>query len=180
MQYLIRLSLDNTPLWRLVALEGKADLSHSAKLMALSFNYPKANFSLQKQDTEIELGEDGALCPQGSVSLDSLNLQTQDSFLFKVTLASQDGEEIKLTHTCQVLKAEEKLYCLIPSTLVGAHKLADDGRKLNIQNINAFLDESETLDSLNLKECTDRMRAFGSVRAKLQGADLKVAPFKVE
>ena len=180
MQYLIRLSLDNTPLWRLIALEGKADLSHSAKLMALSFNYPKATFRLQNKDTKIVLGEEGALCPQGSLSLESLNLQAQDSFIFKVTLKTQEGEEIELSHTCQVLKAEERLYCLIPSTLVGAHKLADDGRELTIPNINAYLDESETLDTLNLKECTDRMRAFGSVRAKLQGADLKVAPFKVE
>lgn len=180
MQYLIRLSLDNTPLWRLIALEGKADLSHSAKLMALSFNYPKATFSIQSEDAELELGEDGALCPQGSLPFDSLNLKTQGSFIFKVTLKTHEGGEIVLTHSCQVLKAEEKLYCLIPSTLVGANKLADDGRELTLHNINAYLDESESLDALNLKECTDRMRAYGSVRGKLQGDDLKVAAFKVE
>lgn len=39
MQYLLKISIDNTDAWRLIAIDGQADLAHVAKLIALSFDY---------------------------------------------------------------------------------------------------------------------------------------------
>lgn len=36
MQYLLKISIDNTDAWRLIAIDGQADLAHVAKLIALS------------------------------------------------------------------------------------------------------------------------------------------------
>ncbi len=198
MQYLIRCNLRETLLWRLIALEGMADLAHAAKLIALSFAYPEAFFYFEANGRKYRAGCDGkAASPAESASFDSLQLKAGDKFLFTAVIGSaekspekdrdsykivdsfaDDSPRILLVHECTVFKAEPKLYCLIPSTLIGANKLADDGRQLTIENINAYIDECDVMDPLNLKECTLRMRALGSVRAKPLHESL-VVPYQI-
>ena len=52
MQYLLKISIDNTDAWRLIAIDGQADLAHVAKLIALSFDYAdgKMLFNVKGKD----------------------------------------------------------------------------------------------------------------------------------
>ena len=42
MQYLLKITLTDTPVWRLVAVDGTADIAFVAELIAASFDYEKA------------------------------------------------------------------------------------------------------------------------------------------
>ncbi|HIV15680.1 MAG TPA: hypothetical protein IAB18_07215 [Candidatus Avisuccinivibrio pullicola] len=165
MQYLWRVGLEGSEVWRLIALDGKSDVARAAFLTALSFGYTEGRYAFILNGQRVEAGErDRVEQLSQSAALDTLNLKSEDCFDFELTLPSG----AVLRHGVRVLKAEEKLYCLIPSTLVGAHKIVDDGREQNLENINAYIEESSLDNTLNLRECTDRMRLVGSERRDLQ------------
>lgn len=50
MQYLFKISIDNTEAWRLIAIDGQADLAHVAKLIALSFDYEDGKCCLTSKE----------------------------------------------------------------------------------------------------------------------------------
>ena len=52
MQYLLKVKLQNTNLWRLVAIDGSADRAFVAQLISLAFDYKdsKANFIIDNKN----------------------------------------------------------------------------------------------------------------------------------
>lgn len=164
MQYLLKVSLNNTSVWRLVAVDGSADRAFIGDLIALSFDYPvcKRHFVIG-----------GSIYTAGSqikdsselIGFDSFNLQSGDKFEFVCEL------DETLAHTVEVMKCEEKLYCVMPSTLVGAGLLPENG-PYNYSTIENFVEGDET-PSLDLRLCTTRMRALGVMRADAHQALLK-------
>ena len=72
-----------------------------------------------------------------------------------------------LKHIVHVMKKEEHLFCLMPSCLVGSG-LMPKNHDLTADEINAFYD-SEEIQSLDLREVTNRLRAYGSKRKNLDG-----------
>ncbi len=66
------------------------------------------------------------------------------------------------------MKKEDHLFCLMPSCLVGSGLLPKD-TTLNSETINNYLD-SDDMQSLDLREVTNRLRAFGSKRKDVNEA----------
>ena len=175
MQYLLKVSIENTPLWRLVAIDGKADICHVAKLIALAFDYKKSQYCFIINNQKFSAGIDGETTSLEELkSFDSLALETGSVFSFvNETIGS-------LRHRVEVMKAEEKLYCLIPSCLVGAGMLPPEDN-LTAASISAYYD-MEDCPSLNLKDVTNRLREYGSVRKDLDATMSKISaiPFNVK
>ncbi|SFS82760.1 hypothetical protein SAMN02910357_02070 [Succinivibrio dextrinosolvens] len=175
MQYLLKVSIENTPLWRLVAIEGKADISHVAKLIALAFDYKKSQYCFIINNQKFSAGIDGETSSLEELkSFDSLSLHTGDVFNF---VNESFGS---LSHKVEVMKAEEKLYCLIPSCLVGAGLLPSEDN-LTAASITAYYDKDDC-PSLNLKDVTNRLREYGSIRKDLEATMSQVSaiPFNVK
>ena len=196
MQYLIKIESLSAPRWRLIALDGSSTLAAAAELMAQAFGYgPGArSFTLlphqqatdlladgrrtlheapapQEAPTELgrklNAGESGlAKSAQASAPFDSLNLEQGMQCLYA---AQEDGFKHRLT----VMKKEEHLFCLMPSCLVGLGlvppEIAHDEEALR-----SYAERSEA-ESLDLRECTKRMRAFAESGGQ-QGSLLSV-PF---
>ena len=68
----------------------------------------------------------------------------------------------KLDHSIEVMKVEDHLYCLMPSCLVGVGLLPKG--ELSAGAIADYYD-SEDNPGLDLKEVTNRLRAYGSKRS---------------
>ena len=155
MQYLLKVSLEKSPIWRLVAIDGMADRAFVGDLIALSFDYP---VSLRKFVVNGEVISAGSKIsdPKDLLSFDSLELKEQDKFSFICHF-----DEI-LEHRVDVLKCEEHLFCVMPSTLVGVGLINPDNA-LTLKNIVEYADKDDT-PSLNLRDCTTRMRAYGVQR----------------
>ncbi len=175
MQYLLKVSIENTPLWRLVAIDGKADICHVAKLIGLAFDYKKSHYCFIINNQNFSAGMDGETSAIEELkSFDSLSLETGDVFSFvNETFGS-------LSHRVEVMKAEEKLYCLIPSCLVGAGLLPPEDN-LTAASITAYYDKDDC-PSLNLKDVTNRLREYGSVRKDLEATMSQVSaiPFDIK
>ena len=168
MQYLLKVSLKDTPVWRLVAIDGIADRSFVAQLIALSFGYNKASRSFIIGDTTYPSGFNGDAQDVKELSLfDELNVDLGQKFWFKHDTQSD------LIHKVEVMKKEDHLFCLMPSTLVGSGLIPQD-LPFNLKSINNYFDK-EDVPSLDLRECTKRMREFGSKRDNINAALQKVA-----
>lgn len=156
MQYLLKLTLRQSPIWRLIAIDGDYDLCLCGKLIALSFGYRGGRYEFKCQDKIFKAGSDGKSLTLGDQSrLDSLGLKLQDQgWEFKAVL----DDKFELVHDIEIMRCEEHLYCLMPSTLVGAEPVAPQGEQ-SLQAILAYLDAHDT-QGLNLKDCTTRMRSF--------------------
>ncbi|MGN1281650.1 MAG: hypothetical protein ACI4UM_07075 [Succinivibrio sp.] len=160
MQYLLKISISGTQVWRLIAIDGRADIAHVARLMSLAFGYAPSGCSFTVNQKTVSAGDGGQITHiEQSVAFDSLNLKIGDDFIFKCVQNSS------LEHKVHIMKAEERLYCLIPSCLVGSGQLPK-GDNLDIKSINDYSD-SEEERTLNLKSVTNSMRECGSLRADM-------------
>ncbi len=162
MQYLLRVAIEDTPLWRLIAIEGKADVAHVAKLIGLAFNYGKSVYQFEIRDKTYSAGTDGQSDSLDELKqFDSFSIKEGDEFYFY-------NKSCGLKHKVTAMKVTDKLYCLIPSCLVGAGSIPLE-EKLTTSSIKAYYDQDEC-PSLNLKETTQRLREYGSVRKNMDSA----------
>lgn len=155
MQYLLKVNLQNTNVWRLVAIDGIADRAFVGDLIALAFDYSVAPRSFIINEKEFKAGSE-VEDSQELVPFNDFNLQEGDVF----TYISNHDE--KLVHDVYVMKATDKLYCFMPSCLVGSGHIPEN-IKLTTESINEYLDK-EDVNSLDLRACTARMRAYGVQR----------------
>ena len=164
MQYLLRVALEGTTLWRLDAIDGKADVAHVAGLICASFGYKAGNDQFLIADVKYTAGHGSAvLNPAELVAFESV-VNDCKSFVFIHTL--DDGKVLK--HQVQVMRCEEKLFCLMPSVLVGSGCVNFDG-EYSLDAMQEYADRDENL-TLDIKAATSAMRAIGSVRADVSGA----------
>ncbi len=168
MQYLLKITIEDTRVWRLIAVDGQADLAHMAGLMALAFDYEKGECSFEVFGKTLSAGSGGrALTLEETHPFDSLGLCDKEEFIFKSAVHPA------LLHRVLIMKKVEHLDCVMPSCLVGAGLLPDKAPLL-AQDISDYYD-SEDAKSLDLREVTQRLRAFGSVRASSSDNLTKVA-----
>lgn len=164
MQYLIRVALDETSLWRLDAIDGKADLAHVAGLICASFGYKAGQDLFGVGDKSFTAGHGGEVL--NSSELVSFESIIQDNQNFSFTHILDDGS--KLAHSVQVMRCEEKLFCLIPSVIVGSGCVNFNG-DYSLEAMQEYADRDENL-TLDIKNATSAMRAIGSVRSDVNGA----------
>ena len=168
MQYLLKITIEDTRVWCLIAVDGEADLAHMAALMALAFDYEKGSCFFGLDGRQISAGMGGkALALEETHPFDTLDCNEQDEFIFITAVHPQ------LVHRVLVMKKTEHLDCVVPSCLVGAGLLLDKA-PLTVREINDYYD-SENAKSLDLREVTQRLRAFGRVRSS---SDDKLRIFK--
>ncbi len=168
MQYLLKITIENTSVWRLVSLDGAADISHCARLMATAFGYADSKASFETEGKTLSAGEGGMPSSMDELrAFDALELGVGDVFTFVLE------KYPKLRHRVEIMKKEEKLYCLIPSCLVGAGALPKE-EPYTPQSVQAYYDTDEAL-TVDLKSITNEMRALGSVRSNLNEVMLKVS-----
>lgn len=67
-------------------------------------------------------------------------------------------------HLVEVMTSSQKLKCFLPASLMGEGLVIDKDGNLSPQMLNDCLDAHADDDSLNLKDCTSRMRALGAMR----------------
>lgn len=180
MQYVIKVSVENTESWRLLALDGKADRAHVALLISASFDLAPGTCSFCVNGTVFTAGDSGeAVCTQDLTAFDDFKLESDDVFYFK---ASSNSE---LSFRCSVMKAESRLYCLVPSCLVGSGPLSlnTENSDLTAKAINEYID-SDDFAGLDLKKVTAKLRAFGGVRKDINKSMVQAGAvplnFKVE
>ena len=163
MQYLLKITIKDTNCWRLIAVDGSADIAHVAQLIALAFDYEEGEQSFTVNDKNISAGNGGrAIKTEELNTFDYLNLDTDDEFIY------QHEKLADLKHIVRIMKKEDHLFCLMPSCLVGSGLLPKD-TTLNSETINNYLD-SDDMQSLDLREVTNRLRAFGSKRKDVNEA----------
>lgn len=177
MQYLIKISIDSTEAWRLISVDGKADLAHLAQLIALSFDYKDNTQFFIINGKNYSAGLAGMpKSPEDLIVFDDLSLKENDEFIYK-----HDSHPV-LTHTIKVMKVDEHLFCLMPSCLIGSGLIPNE-ENLNEQIINDCFDSNELL-SLDLREVTSRLRSFGLLRNNVNEALVQAGAvplnFKVE
>lgn len=167
MQYLLKITLKDTPVWRLVAIDGTADIAFVAELIAASFDYEKARRLFVVNGVEYSAGNGGNVENVKELSLfDELHLEQGKNCIYRHNLNNE------LIHNVEVMKKEDHLFCLMPSTLVGAGLLPKD-LSFDLEHINAYFDKDD-IDSLDLRECTKRMRALGVKRKDLNESLLRL------
>ncbi len=177
MQYLLKITLKDTPLWRLIAVDGDTDLSHVANLMSQSFDYESAPCAFIVNGKKYSAGEAGDVKSLSELkTFDSFNLQNEDEFTFI------HDENSSLEHHVLVMKAVDHLFCLMPSCLVGQGLVPKD-RPLTYDAVREYLDCDDT-PSLDLREVTKRLRALGAKRKDqdkpLQTLSAKPLDFKIK
>ena len=154
MQYLLKVSLPGTMLWRLLAIDGVADRAFAAQLIALGFGYPDAPRAFIVAGRTLPAG-----CAGQAQSTEELRpfdeLQLTQGALF----GYQHDRASPTVHEVSILKAAGHLYCLMPSCLVGSGHVAE-GMEITADTVNAYLDRDDC-PSLNLREVTLRMRMYG-------------------
>lgn len=168
MQYLLRIRHEGTQdLWRLIAVDGETSIAEVAELMAQAFGYGQGrrSFVLPSGET-LDCGADGRATAAAALpGFDSLQLEADSTFGFKAVPAALAQESAgaadsgagAFVHQVQVMKKDEHLYCLMPSCLVGAGLIPEQLR----DDAAAVIDyvQSEEAESLDLRECTKRMRS---------------------
>lgn len=164
MQYLIRVALNGTSLWRLDAIDGKADLAHVAGLICASFGYKAGHDQFLLGDTAFSAGCGGEILNPSELRAFESVIADNKTFLFTHIL--DDGS--KLTHSVQVMRCEEKLFCLLPSVIVGSGCVDFNG-SYSLDAMQEYADRDENL-TLDIKNATSAMRAIGSVRADVNAA----------
>ena len=163
MQYLFKISIDNTDAWRLIAIDGQADLAQVAKLIALSFDYADGKMLFNVKGKDYNAGVKGDTdSVEALTQFDTLCVEFEEEFLFKI-----DSNPL-LTHTVRVMKKDEHLFCLMPSCLVGSGLLPCKDNLTSLK-INNYLDSDEA-KSLDLRDVTNRLRAYGSLRKDVNKA----------
>ncbi|HAR80635.1 MAG TPA: hypothetical protein DCR21_07360 [Succinivibrionaceae bacterium] len=169
MQYLLKVTLKDAELWRLLAVDGRADLAFLGELMALAFGYPKGERSFEYGGKLYKAGISGQLQSKAEVlTFDSLNIEAEEEFTYYV------GAGETLPHKVSVMKKVDKLDCLMPSCLFGSGSLPEGD--LTLKSIKEHLDSIEE-NRLDMREATTRMRTYGSFRTgsedimSLAGAD---------
>lgn len=157
MHYLLKITLKDTKLWRLIAIDGSESRSYIAQLMALAFDYKDDSRAFVVNENTYSAGFAGnGKNLHDLKSFDELNLNEGDNFTY---ICGDNG----LIHDVNVMRKDEKLFCLIPSCLVGAG-LYEQNLGYDPEIINTYLESDEAI-SLNLKEVTRRMRVFNIVKA---------------
>lgn len=225
MQYVLKL----TPLgvkhhiFRVVSIDGMADVEHVLNLCNLSFDYgyyedkalyfakDQAAFKTISIDVDFAALED-TYGPTGNefkefwlneldleqISLEKVDLLAApslaigrfDELLERMDLLAAEGNESAraltsmedhhpedhrakfkfiyvqhgVQHLVEVMTSSQKLKCFLPATLMGEGLVIDTESKLSPQMLNDCLDAHADDDSLNLKDCTSRMRALGAMR----------------
>ncbi|MGN0916073.1 MAG: hypothetical protein ACI4NE_06965 [Succinivibrio sp.] len=151
----MKFTIKDTPMWRLLALDGSADIAHVSKLIAISFGYP---------DDRSEFVVDGVTYSAGcgGVIQNLSELAKFDSLIENHENLSYYHGAYRLSHTVEILKAEPHLYCLMPSCLIGSGMLPKTG-DITTESICALADSDNEV-TVNIKEITNIMRALGSVR----------------
>lgn len=163
MQYLLKVSLNNTSAWRLVAIDGNADISHIAALISVAFDYKQANCTFIINNKTLDCGFGGEATSLDSMrTLDSFDLREGASFTFIHNLKEE------FMHDVNIMKVCEKLSCFMPSCLVGSGLIAE-GHDETLEAINTYIDSDEA-QSLDLRLCTQRMRALGATRQNINKA----------
>ena len=105
MQYLLKISIENTNCWRLIAVDGQADLAHVAELIALAFDYEASKQSFIVKDKIITCGKGGEPLETRELNaFDSLNISLNEEFYF------QHESNKLLKHKVLVMKKEDHLY----------------------------------------------------------------------
>lgn len=166
MQYLLKITVKDTHCWRLIAVDGIADLAFMGKLMALAFDYPDDKMSLIIDGKELDIGCGGEASKVEQLNtFDSLNLDVEDTFEFKHSAYDL------LTHSVTIMKKEEKLFCLMPSCLIGSLKVPKESN-VSPLTIEQYYN-SDKIESLDLKAVTNNLRAYGSQRKDLNEAIVK-------
>lgn len=176
MQHLMKFTLAGAPVWRLVALDGRADLSHCATLLCAAFGYRGLDCFFKSGGERLSALEQGRIPARGAMeTLDEYVSRTKGDFSFVAT----NGMSM-LSHSVQMMRSDEKLSCLVPSCIVGSGAVPPSG-PYDPGYISAFAQDDSNL-TLNIKEITNRMRALGSVRppleAALGAAGIAPIPFK--
>ena len=164
MQYLLKLTLEGTTVWRLVALDGRADLAHAALLIENAFGYAGGRDAFEIQGKIFPAGCGGRV--EEPSELRTLDESLGENSGFSFTHETEEG--ILLKHVGNVMRCEEKLFCLIPSVIVGAGCIPKTG-DLTVESIQEYADRDENL-TLNIKEATSAMRAVGSFRSDVSEA----------
>lgn len=165
MQYLLKVALPGTTLWRLLAIDGIADRAFAAQLIALGFGYPDAPRAFIIAGRTVPAGCAGtAQDTEELTPFDDLHLEQGALFGYQHDRASSTVHEVS------ILKAADHLYCLMPSCLVGSGHVAE-GMEISPAAVNAYLD-SDDCPSLNLREVTLRMRLYGVRRGDAHDAML--------
>lgn len=160
MQYLVKVELQSAPLWRLIALDGGYSLAQAGQLIATAFGYAAGERSFKKGEAVYSAGSGGeAQSAQDLTRFDSLDLKEGDCFEF---CAYKEG----FVHKAVVMRCEEHLYCLMPSCLVGSGLVPEEFAK-DEAGLAAYLDAEEA-QSLDLRECNHRIRAFSQTLNKVQ------------
>lgn len=164
MQHLMKLTLAGAPVWRLVALDGKADLSHAAALICAAFGYRGLDCAFKSGDERVGALTQGQLPGRGAMeTLDAYLSRTRGDFSF----IASDGVSV-LSHFAKLMRSDEKLACLIPSCIVGSGAVPPEG-PYDPGYISAYAQDDANL-TLDIKSATNRMRALGSVRPSLEAA----------
>ena len=164
MQYLLRVALDGTSLWRLDAIDGKADLAHVAGLICASFGYKAGQDQFSVGENIFTAGHGGEVFNPSELSSFESVIADRSAFIFTHIL--DDGS--RLAHSVQVMRCEEKLFCLLPSVIVGSGCVDFDGN-YSLDAMQEYADRDENL-TLDIKNATSAMRAIGSFRSDVSGA----------
>ena len=86
MQYLLKITLKDTPVWRLVAVDGTADIAFVAELIAVSFDYEKARRVFTVKGVDYRAGNGGEVEDIKELSLfDELHLEQGQSCIYRHT-----------------------------------------------------------------------------------------------
>lgn len=163
MHYLLKIVLDEG-IWRLDALDGKADLAHTANLITASFGYAGGKNFFEKNAERVSAGVDGQPdCPGAMKTFEEWLGSDTDGVYIHVF-----DNGVALKHSFKIMKAEEKLFCLMPSVIVGAGRVPE-GAVSGVDEIRIFADRDENL-TLDIRSATSTMRALGSVRSDVNAA----------
>ena len=102
MQYLLKITLKDTPVWRLVAIDGTADIAFVAELIAASFDYEKARRLFVVNGVEYSAGNGGNVENVKELSLfDELHLEQGQNCIYRHNLNNE------LIHNVEVMKKED-------------------------------------------------------------------------
>lgn len=135
------------------------DQEHSEKAVFAKISLGQNQWaSLQRADVLLDqmyqvLNHEQAIVDQHPSQIDP---NKQQKFIYEVN---------GVTHLVEVMTLSEKLKCFLPATLMGEGLICDNDQQLSLALIEQCLQNNADDDSLNLKECTSRMRALGAMRA---------------
>ena len=166
MQYLFKISIDNTEAWRLIAIDGQADLAHVAKLIALSFDYAEGKMLFNVKGKDYNAGVKGDTDSVESLTqFDTLGVEFEEEFLFKI-----DSNPL-LTHTVRVMKKDKHMFSVMPYRLVRSGLLPCKDNLTSLK-INNYLVSNEA-KSLDLRDLTNRLRAYDPLRKDVNKATVQ-------